>query len=598
VVFLGSDNLQNFDANRCHEPLDIPLNRPAGTFSPTGGEGWDEGVRCMESFHVPEIAQGMRRRILFWAKPPPRHLGGYERPVHGRPPVTLATYCDETAMRNLSPKICPGLDKSDPGLDLSRQTLSNPVFGKMKLRTMKSTLQKLAPLLVAAVICFSEKTEAVSRLKVSENKHFLVKEDGSPFFYLGDTAWELFHRLNREDADFYLTNRAAKGFTVIQAVALAEFDGLTVTNAYGHLPLANNDPTKPNEPYFQHVDYVVNKAEKLGLYVGILPTWGDKWNKKRGVGPEIFTPANAEVYGEFLGKRYKDKAVLWILGGDRNPDNDRHLEIIRAMAKGLRKGDGGNHLITFHPSGAANSSQWFHSDAWLDFNMIQSGHGATNIPNYEAIGKNYTLTPPKPTLDGEPRYEDHPINWKPADGWFDDWDVRQAAYWSLLAGACGHTYGNHDIWQFLQPDRKAISSARTPWKKAIDHPGAAQMGYARKLFESRPYQTLVPAPAVLVDDPGAGADRILAARAEDGGFIFIYSPTGQPITVHLGKIPGSRINAFWFDPRTGQSTSVGLFPSLGSRKFEPASHGRGNDWVLVLDDASKGFANPGELKKK
>src|SRR6476661_9764371 len=94
-------------------------------------------------------------------------------------------------------------------------------------------------------------------IKVSENKRFLVKSDGSPFFYLGDTAWELFHRLNREDADFYLRDRAAKGFTVIQAVVLAEFDGLTEPNAEGALALVDNDPTKPVEKYFQHVDWAV-----------------------------------------------------------------------------------------------------------------------------------------------------------------------------------------------------------------------------------------------------------------------------------------------------------------------------------------------------
>jgi hypothetical protein len=471
-------------------------------------------------------------------------------------------------------------------------------YCEIQMRTMKVTLKILAPLLVAAAIGYSEKAEAASRLKVSENKHFLVREDGSPFFYLGDTAWELFHRLNREEADFYLTNRAAKGFTVIQAVVLAEFDGLTVTNAYGHLPLQNNDPTRPVEPYFQHVDSIVKKAEQLGLYIGMLPAWGDKWNQKRGVGPEIFTPSNAEAYGRFLGKRYKDKPIIWILGGDRNPENDRHREIICAMAKGLRSGDGGSHLITYHPQGSSNSSQWFHNEDWLDFNMIQSGHAAASIPNYEAITKNYNLTPAKPTLDGEPRYEDHPINWKPSEGWFDDWDVRQAAYWSLLAGACGHTYGNHDIWQFFQPDRKPVSAARTTWKTAIDHPGAAQMGYARKLFESRPYQSLAPDASVLVEDPGTGADHIQAARATDGSFIFVYTPTGKAVTVRLGKLPGSRVNAFWFDPRTGKASSIGLYPTLGTRQFDPASHGRGNDWLLVLDDASKKFPGPGESIKK
>jgi hypothetical protein len=96
--------------------------------------------------------------------------------------------------------------------------------------------------------------QVLGRLKISSNQRYLQFENGQPFFYLGDTAWELFQRLNREEATEYLTNRAHKGFTVIQAVVLAPADGLTVPNAYGQLPFAGADPTKPNETYFQHVD--------------------------------------------------------------------------------------------------------------------------------------------------------------------------------------------------------------------------------------------------------------------------------------------------------------------------------------------------------
>jgi hypothetical protein len=130
-----------------------------------------------------------------------------------------------------------------------------------------------------------------------------------------------------------------------------ELDGLRAPNAYGHLPLKNNDPTKPSENYFAHVDWVVNRAEALGLCMGLLPTWGDKWNGMWGAGPLIFTPENACVYGELVGRRYKDKPGIWILGGDRPVDHDSQRAIIRAMAAGLKKGDGGNHLITFHPRG-------------------------------------------------------------------------------------------------------------------------------------------------------------------------------------------------------------------------------------------------------
>jgi hypothetical protein len=440
------------------------------------------------------------------------------------------------------------------------------------------------------------------RLKVFDDpKHpnsrrFLVTEKGEPFFYLGDTAWELFHRLTREEAEFYLKDRAAKGFTVIQAVVLAEFDGLNTPNAEGHKPLHNNDPTQPNEAYFDLVDWVVNKAEELGLYIGMLPTWGDKVNKKWGVGPEIFTPENAKVYGEFLGRRYRGKPIIWILGGDRPIESERHLQIWRAMAEGLRKGDDGEHLITYHPMGGQSSSQWLHSEPWLDFNMCQSGHGARHFPNYEMIERDYNLKPTKPCMDGEPRYEDHPINWDPKNGWFNDYDVRQAAYWALLAGAHGHTYGCHDVWQFYDPEkRQPISHARTPWQKALGLPGATQMRHVKALILSRPMLLRVPDQTLLASDPGKGAEHVRAARAVDGSYAFIYIPVPRPITVRLDKFSGREVRAWWYDPRTGEANLIGEFRRNGERTFTPSGTGE-TDWVLVLDDASKDFPPPGKVK--
>lgn len=157
-----------------------------------------------------------------------------------------------------------------------------------------------------------------------------MTDAGRPFFWLADTAWELFHRLTREDADRYLRNRAALRFTVIQAVALAEFDGLTAPNAYGETPLRSNDPTQPNETYFAHVDWIVARANARGLYIAFLPTWGDKWNKKWGTGPEIFTPANAEQYGEWLGRRYRERGSCGFLAAI---GRSRRISIVRSFAR-------------------------------------------------------------------------------------------------------------------------------------------------------------------------------------------------------------------------------------------------------------------------
>ena len=162
-------------------------------------------------------------------------------------------------------------------------------------------------------------------LQVSPNDRYLQFEDGTPFFYLGDTAWELFHRLDEEEAEKYLENRREKGFTVIQAVALAELDGLNTPNPYGETPLIDNDPTKPNGDYWEHVDYIIKKAEEKGLFIGLLPTWGDKVDPKWGVGPEIFNPENAYEYGQWIGRRYKDHPnIIWIIGGDRLCGGDNY----------------------------------------------------------------------------------------------------------------------------------------------------------------------------------------------------------------------------------------------------------------------------------
>ena len=159
-------------------------------------------------------------------------------------------------------------------------------------------------LVTTALLCTGLAVPAATPgLKVSENKRFLVTTDGKPFFYLGDTTWELFHRLNREEATQFLDNRAARKFNVLQSVAIAELEGHTDPNAYGHLPFVDLDVTKPavkdglENDYWDHVDFIVREANKRGLYIGFLPTWGRFWHDTNQGRKPLFTAANAETYG-------------------------------------------------------------------------------------------------------------------------------------------------------------------------------------------------------------------------------------------------------------------------------------------------------------
>ena len=437
-------------------------------------------------------------------------------------------------------------------------------------------------------------------LKVSENRRFLVAANGQPLFWLGDTAWELFHRLNREEAELYLKNRAERRFTVIQAVALAELDGLSdrAPNPYGHVPLIKKDPAHPNEDYFQHVDWIVARANALGLYIGFLPTWGNNWNRTTNA---QFTPQNAEVYGEWLGRRYQDAGLIWILGGDRPIQNDTHKEIIRAMARGLRRGDGGTHLITFHPPGGSGSAQWFHDEPWLDFNLRQNGHGAEFTGRYDQTRVDYDRVPPKPVLDGEPIYEGHPISFDAKNlGHSIAADVRRPLYWNLFSGAFGHTYGHHSVWQMWTPERKPVNNPLMPWFDAIHQPGATQMQHARALVESRPFLTRIPDPEILATNPipaalpGTGRYHFAATRDRDGSYAMVYAPVGRSFKVNLSKIGGTKIKAWWFNPRNGKADAIGSFDNRGEREFTPPDAGEMLDWVLVLDDDAKNFPPPGK----
>jgi hypothetical protein len=458
----------------------------------------------------------------------------------------------------------------------------------------------LVALLIAclfASLALAQQVGQHGKLRVSPNHRFLEYEDGAPFLYLGDTAWQLFQRLTREETDLYLKNRAEKGFTVIQAVVLQAGKDLTAPNAYGDPPLAGSDPTKPNEAYFRHVDYAVAKARELGLFVGMVPTWGGNWQRYDKKPPYVFDRNNARVYGRYLGQRYKDEPIIWILGGDALVHLEEEKEIISAMAEGLREGDGGAHLITFHPRGPGQSSDYFHQARWLDFNMNQSSHGAHDHDNGLLIEHDYSLKPPKPTVDGEPRYETMSVGfyYKNASRMdrFDDYDVRQAAYWSMLAGACGHTYGNNSVWQFWTPSREPAFYVNVPWRSSLNHAGAFQMGYLRTLFESRPYQKLIPDQAIIIDGPRQGGAKIRAAVANDSSFAFFYSPRGENFTVDRSRIRGPRIREIWYDPRYGASYDVHTTDNTTFQTYTPPTAGRGNDWILIIEDVSENFPLPG-----
>jgi hypothetical protein len=450
----------------------------------------------------------------------------------------------------------------------------------------------------------SRPAEMVGRIVVSANGRYFQHEEGAPFFWLGDTAWNLFQRLDRGETERYLDNRRVKGFTVIQAVA---FHGSGEANAYGRQALLDRNAGRPNvtpgadfsKPgeydYWDHIDWVVALAARKGLYVGILPVWGNT------VQTQTLNADNVGNYAGFLAARYRDRPnVFWITGGDIR--GDIGPDVWKALGRTLKQADP-NHLITFHPFGRTQSSSWFHNEPWLDFNMFQSGHrrydqdttpGAKGEENWRYVEEDYARTPPKPTLDGEPSYESIPQGLHDSSQpYWTDKECRRYAYWSVFAGAAGHTYGNNAVMQMHKPGSGPGSfGVRNYWYDAIDEPGAGQMQYLKRLMLSRPYLERIPDQSLIAGNSGTRDKHIVATRGRS--YLLAYAYTGRPFDVRMGIISGERVRAWWYSPRDGSARQIGVFPNQGVRAFTPpGSPAPGNDWVLVLDDVAQRFSPPG-----
>jgi len=432
------------------------------------------------------------------------------------------------------------------------------------------------------------------RLQISGNQRFLQTEEGDPFFWLGDTGWLLFTKLNREQVATYFDDRASKGYNVIQAMVLHT---LSACNVYGDSAVTGKDVSKPiitqgdsfevasQYDYWDHVDYVVDLAAKKGLYMALVPVWGS--NVKSGK----VSREQAEKYGQWLAQRYGDKShIIWLNGGDV-PGSDS-TAVWNILGNALNVG-APDQLITFHPRGRTTSSTWFHNEPWLDFNMFQSGHRRYDQDdtewqfgedNWRYVEHDLAIQPLKPTIDGEPSYEGipHGLHDSLQPLWTDN-DLRRYAYWSVFAGGFGFTYGHSAIMQFYSDTTIAGAYFNTKlWDIALNDPGAGQMQHLKNLIVSLPFFERIPDQSLIASEQGEKYERVMATRGET--YALFYTYTGREFTVNMGKIAGENVQATWYDPRTGQEQLVAEFPNTGVHSFDPPGEAEnGNDWVLILD---------------
>ena len=441
------------------------------------------------------------------------------------------------------------------------------------------------------------------RLKVSENKRFLVHEDGTPFFWLGNTAWLLPERLDRDEVEFYLTHEREEGYNVEQIQVL---NAIPTFNRYGHQA---NDATfnfsKYTVPgiygYWDHLDYIVDFAASQGIYIAMDCIWGSQISK--------MDVQKAAALGRFLGERYKNKPnIIWMIGGDIM--GDKGTDAWDALARAIKKADP-NHLMTFHPRGRTTSAWWYNDREWLDFNMFQSGHrrygqrnGAgdyTIKDNTEEDNWRYVLMSwPRsmggelesevlhPVIDGEPSYEDipqglHDFN---APRW-QDYDVRRYAYWAVFAGCFGHTYGHNSIMQFMRSGLLGSFGAEKPWWEAMRDPGYQQMKYLKWLILRFPFTDRIPDQTIVCGENGERYDRVIACRGND--YLLAYNYSGKPMRLDLTKISGEKKKVWVMNPANGTLQYFGEMDNSEHDFAFDVAYLQGSDRVVIAIDSTKEY---------
>lgn len=422
----------------------------------------------------------------------------------------------------------------------------------MKMR-IKKTILLATSLLIFAVSALAQ--QPVYPVKVSDNGRYFVDQKGNPVFWLGITQWQLFREYTVEEARTILENAKSKGFAFVQAMLMGVGDG-TKPNVYGEKPWINNDPLTPNEAYFKNVDSVIQIARENNVIISVT-LYHQRYRK-------YITLENARAWAKWLAGRYKNVPnIVWSMTPEAKQE---FVPILRELAAGLHEGDGGYHLITFKPDPAPYSSSFIHDESWLAFDGMQTWKSVELI--YPMVTKDYNLKPVKPVLMAEGAYE------AGTEYGFDVnalW-IRRQAYYSYLAGG-HHTYGHNDSWRVLPT-----------WKKALDAPGAVQMGVLKKIFLARQeWWYLVPDQSIFASG-GQTTGQILnlAARHKDGKWIMIYLGSKASFSINMNKITsGIHVNAFWIDPKTGDLVSIGGFPMTGVQSFSTPDEWE--DAILILE---------------
>ncbi|MFC1959686.1 DUF4038 domain-containing protein [Chloroflexota bacterium] len=412
-------------------------------------------------------------------------------------------------------------------------------------------------------------------LQLSADHRYLIHRDGTPFFWLADTAWNGALKAQPKDWHTFLNARQAQNFTVIQFVGM-QWRACPVDRR-GESSFTGAEHVQINPQVFQRVDEQLTAINARGMVAAPVLVWAltddDPGN--------ALSEADIIRLAQYQVARWGAYHVVWILGGDCDYLRDERVakwERIGTAVFAQRH----SQPVTMHPCGQNWGGAAFRGVDWFDFISYQSGHGDSDehlrwlVEGPPAL--HWADDPPLPIINLEPNYEGHPAYH--SQTLFAADHMRRAAYWSLLIGPpAGVTYGHQAIWPWHEKPGIVLGHgdlATTAWTDSVEAPGAVQMGLLSSFFSQFEWWALRPAPDLLADQPGATdpAKFIAAAQTMDGQWAVIYTPVGDTLPLTAWALASVEF-AQWFNPRTGAWRAA----TINNSGLTPPDE---LDWLLVL----------------
>ncbi len=442
-------------------------------------------------------------------------------------------------------------------------------------------------------------------LKASDNGRYLVDQNNTPVFLVGDAPQNAFALLDRTQWTTYLADRQTRGVNIVWVLALcsqsSSINGTGLVGCHSSMQTydgiapfkSGNSPTTydisaPNGDYWSRVDDYINLAGSHGITV-LFCVWDTS-----GLEPLMEASGSTKMYnfGVFLGNRYKKfPNIIWMSGVDFQnwrTDSTDNILLGKLMA-GIASVDK-SHLQTteldFNRSKSLDDSLLAPYttlngvyDYYCDYGEVYAAYNAAAVPVFveegyyeNATAQNWTTALPATTAE----------------------ILRRQEWWSSLAGACGYIYGNMNIWPFVKN-----------WQNDLDSVGITQFGYLASFMKRVAWYNLVPDQRHIMVTAGYGTPNLgikdkaciidngyatTAYFADRSGSVS-YMPVNTTLTVAMSQFSGP-VNAKWFDPTKGTYSTIPGSPlsNSGERTFAtPGKNSAGtSDWVLLIESADFG----------